>query len=305
MRATTPARKPPRAGTLRARISTNRNTEDTITFCLGIKVADGLVGIADTRITSGSECITAKKVIVYKGRRSTFFLMTSGLRSLRDKSLTYFDEAMERRGRGFDRLFKAVNCFAAQIRRVAEEDKAALEESGLSFNIHVLMGGQLSGDKEHKLYLIYPQGNWVEIGEGTPYQIIGSPGYGKPVLDRTLKYGDSMSFALKVGCLAFDSTRISAADVDFPIDLVLYRKGTFRMLERRFTKEDIKVSTDWWQDRLRDNVNRLPSAWFDPFLREAGVPPEKAGDWPRSGQETRAPAATARLRVAATRRKAG
>jgi putative proteasome-type protease len=243
------------------------------------------VGIADTRITSGSECITAKKVIVYKGKRSSFFLMTSGLRSLRDKSLTYFDEAMERRGRGFDRLFKTLNCYAAQIRRVAEEDKAALESSGLHFNIHVLMGGQLAGDKEHKLYLLYPQGNWVEIGEGTPYQIIGSPPYGKPVLDRTLKYSDPMPFALKVGCLAFDSTRISAADVDFPVDLVLYRKGSFRMLERRFSKEDLKGSTDWWQDRLRDNVNRLPSTGFDAFLAEAGVAaPDPRDAWSRNGE---------------------
>jgi putative proteasome-type protease len=243
------------------------------------------VGIADTRITSGSECITAKKVIVYKGKRSSFFLMTSGLRSLRDKSLTYFDEAMERRGRGFDRLFKTLNCYAAQIRRVAEEDKAALESSGLHFNIHVLMGGQLAGDKEHKLYLLYPQGNWVEIGEGTPYQIIGSPPYGKPVLDRTLKYSDPMPFALKVGCLAFDSTRISAADVDFPVDLVLYRKGSFRMLERRFSKEDLKGSTEWWQDRLRDNVNRLPSTGFDAFLAEAGVAaPDPRDAWSRNGE---------------------
>jgi putative proteasome-type protease len=155
-----------------------------ITFCLGINLEEGLVGIADTRITSGSECITAKKVKVYQGPKSSFFIMTSGLRSVRDKSLTYFDEAMDKRGRTFDRLFKALNCYAAQVRRVAEEDGKALEEAGLHFNIHVLMGGQLAGDKEHKLYLLYPQGNWVEIGEGTPYQIIGAAAYGKPVLDR-------------------------------------------------------------------------------------------------------------------------
>ncbi len=233
-------------------------------------MADGLVGISDTRITSGSECITAKKVKVYHGRKSSFFVMTSGLRSLRDKSLTYFDEAMEKRGRDFDRLFKALNCLAAQVRRVAEEDKEALEESGLHFNIHALVGGQLSGDKEHKLYLLYSQGNWVEIGEGTPYQIIGSPPYGKPVLDRTLKHGDSIPFALKVGSLAFDSTRISAADVDFPVDVVVYRKGMFQMLERRLTKEDLKQNADWWQGRLRDSVNQLPSSWLDAiFQKEA------------------------------------
>ena len=99
---------------------------------------------------------------------------------------------------------------------MADEDQASLEKSGLVFNIHALIGGQLAGDAEHKLYMIYPQGNWVEIGEGTPYHIIGASGYGKPVLDRTLKYEDSLQFALKVGTLAFDSTRISAADVDFP-----------------------------------------------------------------------------------------
>jgi putative proteasome-type protease len=189
--------------------------------------------------------------------------MTSGLRSVRDKSLTYFDEAMEKHGRGFDRLFKALNCYAAQVRRVSEEDGKALEEAGLHFNIHVLMGGQFSGDKEHKLYLLYPQGNWVEVGEGTPYQIIGAAAYGKPVLDRTLKHGDSIPFALKVGSLAFDSTRISAADVDFPVDVVMYRKGSFRMVEKRFSKQDMQENADWWQTRLRDSVNQLSPAWYD------------------------------------------
>ena len=189
--------------------------------------------------------------------------MSSGLRSVRDKSLAYFDEAMEKRGRSFDRLFKVLNCYAAQVRRVAEEDGEALDKAGLHFNIHVLMGGQLAGDKEHKLYMLYPQGNWVEIGEGTPYQIIGAAAYGKPVLDRTLKHGDSLQFALKVGSLAFDSTRINAADVDFPVDVIMYRKGTFRMVEMRFSKKDMQENADWWQSRLRDSVNQLSSAWYD------------------------------------------
>src|SRR5436853_138806 len=88
-----------------------------------------------------------------------------------------------------------------------------------------------AGDVRHRLYLIYPQGNWVEVDSGTPYQIIGASGYGKPVLDRTLKYEDSLRFALKVGCLAFDSTRISAANVDFPLDVVLYLRDRYQMIE--------------------------------------------------------------------------
>jgi putative proteasome-type protease len=247
---------------------------------LGINLEEGLVAIADTRITSGNEVITAKKVKVYqRGPKASFFIMTSGLRSVRDKSLTYFEEAMDKQGSKFDRLFKVLNCYAEQIRRVNKEDGAALEDAGLHFNIHVLMGGQLAGDKEHKLYMLYPQGNWVEIGEGTPYQIIGAAPYGKPVLDRTLQHGDSIQFALKVGSLAFDSTRISAADVDFPVDVVVYRKGSFHMIEKRFTKDDMKENADGWQKRLRDSVNQMPSSWFDGIFENGRgtVPPPKRG----------------------------
>jgi putative proteasome-type protease len=234
-----------------------------MTFCLGVKVSDGLVGIADTRVTSGSECITARKISVFNGGDHSMFLMTSGLRSVRDKCLTYFEEIMDDPNAGFDRLFKAVNAFAAQIRRVADEDKKALAEAGLTFNINAIIGGQMPNDREHKLYQVYPQGNWVEIGQGTPYHIIGAIGYGKPVLDRTLKYEDSMRFALKVGCLAFDSTRISAADVDFPIDVVLYEKGSFRIVQQRYEKDDLEKVSNWWQERLRQSVNELPDEWTD------------------------------------------
>lgn len=234
-----------------------------MTFCLGINVREGLVGIADTRVLSGSECLTARKVTIYQQGHHAIFLMTSGLRSLRDKALTYFDEIMTENEQPFDRLFKAVNALATQIRRTAQEDKEALEESGLPFNIHALVGGQLENDREHKLYLLYPQGNWVEIGQSTPYHIIGASGYGKPILDRTLKYHDSMRFAFKVGCLAFDSTRISAADVDFPIDIVLYARDTYRIIEHRYEKNDLLDISNWWQDRLRRSVNDLPSEWIE------------------------------------------
>jgi putative proteasome-type protease len=232
-----------------------------------MRVHDGIVGIADTRVTSGSECITARKVTIYQGEGWSMFMMTAGLRSVRDKAVTYFDEIME----GCDqppqpRLFKMANVFAQQIRRTADEDQASLEKSGLQFNIHALVGGQLAGDAEHKLYMIYPQGNWVEIGEGTPYHIIGASGYGKPVLDRTLKYEDPLQFALKVGTLAFDSTRISAADVDFPIDIVMYVKNSYKMISQRFEKNDLVENSDLWQERLRKSVRELSIDWAQPLL---------------------------------------
>jgi putative proteasome-type protease len=132
--------------------------------------------------------------------------------------------------------------------------------------MHTLVGGQLPGDADHKLYMIYPEGNWVEIGEGTPYHIIGASGYGKPVLDRTLKFDDSLEFSLKVGTLAFDSTRISAADVDFPVDIVLYLRNSYRMVSQRFEKNDLLENSELWQERLRRSVRELSLDWARPLL---------------------------------------
>jgi len=111
-----------------------------MTFCLGVTVKEGLVGIADTRITSGSEMITARKVSTYRIPTGEFFLMTSGLRSLRDKSLTYFEDHMDAHDPGaYTKLHKIVNAYAAKIRQVSIEDKLALDTSGLHFDIHALI----------------------------------------------------------------------------------------------------------------------------------------------------------------------
>ena len=239
-----------------------------MTFCLGITSSSGLIGVADTRVTTGNEMITAGKVNTYHFDDGAMFIMTSGLRSIRDKTLTYFEEAVETQHQQISRLVEAVNLFALQIRRVSDEDRRALEEAGLAFDAKALIGGQFQDDQEHKLLLVYSEGNWVYTGTATPYHVIGSTGYGKPILDRALKYDDAMQHAFKVACLAFDSTRISAADVDFPMDVVLYLKDSFRMVEHRFEYEELREMTSWWQEHLRNGVYEMPSNAIDTAFRK-------------------------------------
>jgi putative proteasome-type protease len=234
-----------------------------MTFCLGINVEQGLVGIADTRVVAGNECLVARKTATYQGPGFAFFVMTSGLRSLRDKILLYFEEAFARDTLTRDRLFKVVNLYAAQVRRVAEEDGAALHSAELRFNAFSLIGGQNSGDSAHRLFLVYPEGNWVEIGSDTPYQIIGASGFGKPILERSLTRCDSMLYAFKVGLLAFDATRLCAADVDYPMDVVLYSRSSFNLIEHRYEREDLAAISQWWQERMRRSVHDLPAEWVE------------------------------------------
>jgi len=239
-----------------------------MTYCLGIKVKDGIVGISDTRITSGHETTRAKKVFTINRNRHSFFIMTSGLRSVRDKAITYFKEIIEEDDESFNKLYKAVNAFAAQVKRAASEDKESLLEAGLSFNLFAIVGGQLQDDDEHKIYLLYPEGNWVEISEGSPFMIIGNNGYGKPILDRVLKYTSSMKFALKAGFLSFNATRVSANDVDYPIDIVYYEKDSYNIIERRYKKEELQKISKIWQKQLGEIVDNLPDDWLDKVFSE-------------------------------------
>lgn len=232
-----------------------------MTYCLAIKLNDGFIGIADTRITSGNMTTTAKKVFTVNGEHHSFFIMTSGLRSVRDKAITYFEEIIENEDKSFNKLYKAVNAFASQVKRVAREDKEALTESGLNFNLYSIVGGQLQDDSEHKIYMLYPEGNWIEVSEGSPFVIIGNSGYGKPILDRTIKYNSSMEFALKVGFLSFDSTRISTNDVNYPIDVLYYKKDSFRIVTQRYTESEMQEVSHVWSTRLRESVSSLSDDW--------------------------------------------
>ena len=233
-----------------------------MTFCIGIKVEGGLVGLSDTRVTSGVEYFSAPKTTVIQRENHSMFIMTSGLRSARDKALTYFNEVLEKEDINFNRLYVAVNEFAAQVRRVKDEDKQALEDSGYRFDLTCIIGGQLEEDREHKLYLLYPEGNWVEAAEDSPFYIAGESAFGKPILRRVLNYQSSLDDALKVSFLAFDSTRVAANDVDYPIDVVYYKKNSYSINECRFEADELRPISNWWQNLLKRGVSRMPSDWI-------------------------------------------
>ena len=121
-----------------------RERKDRMTFCLGITVEEGLVGIADTRVVAGNECLVARKTATYQGPGFSFFVLHSGLRSARDKILLYFEEAFARESKSRGRLFRVVNLYAQQVRRVSEEDGQALRNADLKFNAYSLIGGQMA-----------------------------------------------------------------------------------------------------------------------------------------------------------------
>lgn len=238
-----------------------------MTYCLGIKLKEGLVGLADTRISAGTSTTVKKKVLVQQSDGSSLFIMTSGLRSVRDKAVHYFMELVSG-GIVYDKLYKAVNAFGEQIKRVAEEDKEALINAGYRFDLNAIVGGQLKHDEDHKLFLLYTEGNWVELDEGSPFVIIGNSGQGKAILNRVINEDTSMRQALKAGFLSFDSTRVSSNDVEFPIDVVLYKKDSFSIVEKRYEMSDLANISRIWADKLKESLDEIPEEWMESVLQK-------------------------------------
>ena len=237
-----------------------------MTYCVGLKVREGLLAIADTRITSGTETTSAKKISVHESGGNKIFLMTSGLRSIRDKAVTYFDELINQPDWESDKMYKAVNAFGNQLRRVKTEDATWLNDSGLVFNLYAIVGGQLVNDDEPKLFLLYPEGNWIEIGDATPFTIIGNSGYGKPILNRTINVNSSLRAALKTGLLSFDSTRVSANDVGYPIDVVVLKNDSNHFIQKRLYQSDVSKISDFWATKLKEVITNIPGDWLDDLV---------------------------------------
>ncbi len=231
-----------------------------MTFCIGIKVRDGVVALADTQIVRGSEQVSKQKLAAVIHAEDSLFAMTSGLRSVRDKTLIYLDEELQS-SKPYDRLYKVVNLFGEKLRQVRLEDGPSLIASNLTFNTHAVIGGCLSGDASPQLFYVYPEGNWVEAAIDSPYFIIGRTTYGKPILDRLLRYESSLQSAVGLALLAFDATRMSVTDVDCPIDVAVIPNTTRRATFLRFSQSEIAVATEWWSKALASALASMPMQW--------------------------------------------
>jgi putative proteasome-type protease len=120
-------------------------------------------------------------------------------------------------------MFQAAQRVGRAIRQVHHEVAGQLEESKLPFEVSFLLGGQFAGGRL-RLFLVYSEGNFIECTTDTPYLQIGEHKYGKPILDRAVKFDTDLYDALKIGLVSMDSTMRSNLAVGLPIDLLVARR---------------------------------------------------------------------------------
>jgi putative proteasome-type protease len=205
-----------------------------MTYCCGILVRDGLVMIADTRTNAGLDNIsTFRKLHTFAtpGER-IMAIASSGNLSISQAVVSILQEGFTNETTGeretllnAPTLFQAAQRIGRAIRAVHITDEPALEAADVKFDISLLFGGQIKGERP-RLFMIYSAGNFIECTIDTPYLQIGEHKYGKPVLDRAVSYDTDLYDALKIGLISVDSTMRSNLSVGMPIDLLVVRRDT-------------------------------------------------------------------------------
>ena len=240
-----------------------------MTYCLGIQTHQGLVMASDSRTNAGMDLVNVCRkmhLFVHEGER-VFIILASGGLSITQSVITLLRRDFDT-GRGLATaatFYDAARVVGEQIRRVADMDREAKARQD-SFNVNLLLGGQIGGEPPH-LYLIYPQGNPIQATEDSPYLQIGESKYGRPILDRAVRFRlTTLDEAVKFSLISIDSTMRSNVTVGPPIDLVVYQNNDLRIRRyRRFTAKDpdLQRIQFQWEHSLRKAALDLPDVVFD------------------------------------------
>ena len=217
-----------------------------MTYCVGMLVEEGLAMIADTRTNAGVDNISSYRKLHISDRPGERVL---GVCTAGNLSVTQTALAMVREGVHLNvgepaetletapTLFRCAQLLGHALRSVRMSIAPALQADSLNTSASMLLGGQIAGG-EMGLYLIYSQGNFIEVGRDTPYLQIGELKYGKPILESGLEYDATLAEAVKLGLISFSTTMRSNVGVGAPFDMLTLRRDSLNGDERRIEADD-------------------------------------------------------------------
>ncbi len=244
-----------------------------MTYCVGLYLQDGLVLLSDTRTNAGVDHIsTFSKMHVFEtpGER-VIVAMTAGNLAISQAVINLLSEGLDGDEGAAESLltvpsmFRAARLVGRAVRQVYESDGPTLEAQGLTFDVSVLLAGQIK-DRNMRLFQVYAAGNFIEATEETPFLQIGEHKYGKPILDRVLTYQSDIDDGIKLVLISMDSTLRSNLTVGMPLDLLVYRRDSQRIeLKRRISEDDpyFQSIRQSWSAALREAYQSIPRPTWD------------------------------------------
>ena len=239
-----------------------------MTYCVGLKIDSGLVFMSDTRTNAGIDSIsTFRKMHVWEepGER-VIVLLSAGNLATTQAVVSLLDErtkAVSERAPTLletPSMYQTARLVGNTVKEVIASSATEGQKAESYFNASFILGGQIRGT-EPRLFMIYPEGNFIEAGDDTPFFQIGETKYGKPIIIRA--YDSKMTFeeAVKLLLVSFDSTLKSNLSVGLPLDLLQYVRDTFKVgVKRRITQDNpyYRTISDGWSNALRSAFASLP-----------------------------------------------
>ncbi len=243
-----------------------------MTYCVGLKIDRGLAFMSDTRTNAGVDSIaTFRKMFTWvtPGER-VIVLLTAGNLATTQAVVSLLDERSKSPSERSPSVLETPSMFqtARVVGNLVKEvisDSTPAGQTQDAFGASFILGGQIKGT-EPRLFMIYPEGNFVEANTDTPFFQIGETKYGKPILVRA--YDPAMSFeqAAKLLMVSFDSTLKSNLSVGLPLDMLFYETDSFEVgFQKRVTVEDpyFRALSDGWSDALKNAFSHLPDFPMD------------------------------------------
>lgn len=239
-----------------------------MTYCVGMKLDRGLAFMSDTRTNSGVDNIsTFRKMHFFEKPGERFItILTSGNLATTQAVISLLSERTKAPEERNPSILAAPSMFqvAQIVGDLLRETIRTREQTGLDaenkFNATLIVGGQIKG-MEPRLFMIYPEGNFIESSADTPFFQIGETKYGRPILVRGFQSDMSFESAVKLLMVSFDSTMAANLSVALPLDMLILPKDTLEPLQQKRINEDdpyFSTISDGWSDALRAAFHSLP-----------------------------------------------
>ncbi|MDH3379893.1 MAG: peptidase [Gammaproteobacteria bacterium] len=237
-----------------------------MTYCLAIKVRDGLVFASDSRSHAGMDHLSVySKMFTFgiEGQR-VFAVLASGNLATTQAVISRIEIDIKKKA--------PLSLYTAESTTEAAEYIGGLSlaqqkkhrrngPAGEKFDnsASFIFGGQMAG-REPRIFMIYPEGNFIAATLATPYLQIGEVKYGKPLLDRIITQNTGLEEAALTAMVSMDSTMRSNATVGPPIEVLIYAKDRLEFDHRFIFNADnpylLELKTAWDQ-KIKEAFSEL------------------------------------------------
>ena len=237
-----------------------------MTYGIGMVLNEGLVFASDSRTNAGLDHVSTfcKMTVVETPGQGVIVMLNSGNLATTQQVVSRIKQHAvdaDKPLTAHASVFTVAELVGRELRKtILTTTNEAPEQSDVDFTATFLVGGQVKGEVP-RLFMVYPQGNFIESTVDTPFFQIGESKYGKPILDRVIQPKISMTQAIKCALVSFDSTIKSNLSVGLPIDVAMIKTNDLQVTKRhRIDSEDVyfRDLRSSWSQGLRQVFGQLP-----------------------------------------------